>query len=237
MPAFYESSLGITQSFSFQNPDLHHGLIAFAWVVIAVFLQRSEFEAQRLELHDHGEVMRLQAEQLRQTVEKLQKQSEQMQLSQKQRENDRVMQMLGDSYRRLVHLMYVVASLTKEASIRSETGDDQYPSPSSIFGAEAFYLDCGNRDEFEIATSHFLERLQVLADAFADADRLIELPHSKMDLLRTYLIGIRDRAKFVCDLGTRVSSDAEAIFPFSALSNVRRVLDIVIPQVEAWVRS
>jgi hypothetical protein len=28
MPAFYESFLWITQSFSFQNPDLHHGLLA-----------------------------------------------------------------------------------------------------------------------------------------------------------------------------------------------------------------
>jgi hypothetical protein len=28
MPAFYESSLCITQSFSFQNPDLHHGLLS-----------------------------------------------------------------------------------------------------------------------------------------------------------------------------------------------------------------
>jgi len=28
MPAFYESFLWITQSFSFQNPDLHHGLLS-----------------------------------------------------------------------------------------------------------------------------------------------------------------------------------------------------------------
>jgi len=30
MPAFYESFLWITQSFSFQNPDLHHGLLGRA---------------------------------------------------------------------------------------------------------------------------------------------------------------------------------------------------------------
>src|ERR1700690_1550550 len=52
--------------------------LAFAWVVIAVFLQHSELEAQRQELHSNGEALRVQADKMRQSVEKLQQQSEHM---------------------------------------------------------------------------------------------------------------------------------------------------------------
>jgi hypothetical protein len=181
------------------------------------------------------EALRVQADQMRQSVHKLQQQSEHMQQAYVQRELERGMQILRDLLRRLTHLAYVVADLTQSACIRSDDVEDRTGDRDSIFGASTFYLECSNRDEFDIATAQFLGRLEVLADALSNPSLLLEWPQPELELLRTYLIAMRDRAKLVCDLRDRVPREAIAIFPFSDLERLQRVLDNVISQIETWV--
>jgi hypothetical protein len=206
--------------------------LAFAWVVIAVFLQHRELEAQRQELHANGEALRVQADYLRQSVEKLQLQSEQMQLSYVQREHERTMQVVRDLLRRLLHVIYVIADLTKEAAIRSETSERQRSGTRSLFGKSSFYLECSSRDEFGTAISTFCRQLAELASALDDPGLIIELRQPELELMKTYLISVRDRAKSASDLLARVPLEGGVVFPLSELGRLMPAADRVIEQVD-----
>ena len=94
-------------------------------------------------------------------------------------------------------------------------------------------MDCGNRDEFDVAVSTFIERLGMVSQARAQPDLEIKMPSAAVDVVRAHLTAMLDKVKRINIVSKHARSDEVNVFPLKDYERLERELGGLIGNLPA----